>query len=176
MSIPVAKIIVNAPSSSELSRNASVVSTTSLSSASSSSSASLIKPPTRPRPIRTYTGPQARNVPELPTSSPTTPRQSVMNPEYLNIANTAAIPGIPGGGLPGASIAAATTSAPMLALHHSSPSNAASSPQPASARSTSPNGKPTRNRQPSGLNTPQNYVFGKVLGEGSYSTVCTIPS
>ena len=176
MSTPIATIIVNAPSSAELSRNASVISTTSASSASSSSSASLIQPPTRPRPIRTYTGPQARNVPELPTSSPTTPRQSVMNLEYLNVANNGAIVGIPGGGLPGTSTAAPTTSTPMLEIRHFSPSKAVSSSQPASARSTSPNGRPTHSRQPSGLNTPQNYAFGRVIGEGSYSTVCIIHS
>ena len=177
MTTPVATIVVNAPSSSELSRNASVISTTSsVSSASSSSSASLIQPPTRPRPIRTYTGPQARNVPDVATSPPSTPRQSVFNPEYLNISNSGPIVGTPGAGLPGASIAAATTSAPMLGIHHSSPSKAVSHYQPASTRPTSPNGKSTRSRQPSGLNTPQNYVFGRVLGEGSYSTVCIIPS
>jgi len=176
MSVPVTKIIINAASSSELSRNASVISTTSLSSASSSSSVSLIQPPTRPRPIRTYTGPQARNVPELPTSTPTTPRQSVMDPEYLNVSNSGATVGIPSCGLPGASIAAATTSAPMLGMHHPSPSTAVSYSHPASARSTSPIRPPTRSRQPSGLNTPQNYVFGRVIGEGSYSTVCSIPS
>jgi hypothetical protein len=90
MSTPVTTIVVKPPSSSELSRNASVVSTTSASSASSSSSASLIQPPTRPRPIRTYTGPQARNVPDVATSSPTTPRQSVLDPEYLNTPNGSA--------------------------------------------------------------------------------------
>ena len=180
MSVPSAPIIVNPPSSSELARNASVISTTSVSSASSSSSASpsasLIRPPTRPRPIRTYTGPQARNVPDVQASSPTTPRQSVLYPEYLDVANSGGPLGIPCAGLPGALIAAATTSAPLLGIHHSSPSKAASHSQPASARSTSPNRNPTRSRQPSGLNTLQNYIFGRVLGEGSYSTVCIIPS
>lgn len=157
-----------------LSRNTSLIST---SSASTSSSSSSIEVPQRPRPIRTYTGPQAKNVPDVLPASPTTPKAAQRNfDDYMGSGSTSSRTSSP----PGVSAQMAAAIARGIsglavpgALANGQSSSGTSTPisrvfTPASGNIT-PNG--TRARQASGSNTPQNYRFDGVLGEGSYSTV-----
>jgi hypothetical protein len=165
-----------------LSRNTSVISTRS----SSSSSSSSIAPPPRPRPIRTYTGPQAKNVPDVLPASPTTPKATQRNFDDYLLAGAAGVTpprnGTPTTDAPAAcstSIEAQMANAIAIGsgLHvpgaafcsaFSSGFNTPTRISPTPGHST-PNG--VRSRQPSGSNNAQNYRFEGVLGEGSYSTV-----
>ncbi|KAG8836348.1 Pyridoxal 5'-phosphate synthase subunit snz1 [Serendipita sp. 399] len=160
-----------------LSRNTSIVSSTS----SDSSSSSLVPPP-RPRPIRTYTGPQAKNVPDVLPASPTTPKATQRTfDDYMAGASSSGRSGTP----PGANITAQMAHAiahgvnsltvPGLLLNGISSSGTSTPTRGSPTPGTStPNG--SRSRQPSSSNTPQNYRFEGVLGEGSYSTVYSATS
>ncbi|KAG8830741.1 pkb-activating kinase-like protein [Serendipita sp. 400] len=160
-----------------LTRNTSVIS-----SASSDSSSSSVAPPPRPRPIRTYTGPQAKNVPDVLPASPTTPKATQRNfDDYMAGANTPGRSGTPTGVNVAAQMAHAiahgvnSLSVPASLLNGVSSSGNSTpnrgSPTPGTA---TPNG--ARSRQPSSSNSAQNYRFEGVLGEGSYSTVYSATS
>jgi len=165
-----------------LSRNTSVISTGS----SSSSSSSVALPP-RPRPVRTYTGPRATNVPDVLPASPTTPKATQRNfddyPLPTSIVSTPSRNGTPTSEFTGANagsidaqmahaiaMGGSSLSVPGSALGSaiSSGFNTPTRISPTPGSST-PNG--ARSRQPSSSNTAQNYRFEGVLGEGSYSTV-----
>jgi hypothetical protein len=156
-----------------LSRNTSVISTAS----SSSSSSSSVAPPPRPRPIRTYTGPQAKNVPDVLPASPTTPKATQRNFEdYLLGGSTPGRSGSPSLISANAQLAHSMAhSANGLSVPVTIPLNnltsglstpARASPSPGTS---TPNGG--RSRHASQSNTAQNYRFEGLLGEGSYSTV-----
>ncbi|KAI0062841.1 kinase-like protein [Artomyces pyxidatus] len=117
------------PSLADLSRNASVIS----SSSSSSSTSSLVKTP-RPRPIRTFSSPRSRS-----PGGPTTPRAS-RPPAYIT---------------------------KELGL--------AEEPPPDDARrrqsSRAPSKSKSRNSSVNGRLGAEDFEFGEILGEGSYSTV-----
>jgi hypothetical protein len=166
-----------------LSRNTSVISTRS----SSSSSSSSIAPPPRPRPIRTYTGPQAKNVPDVLPASPTTPKATQRTfDDYLLAGATGATPprnctpttdviAANGGSIEAQMAHAIAMGAPGSAVGStiSSGFNTPTRISPTPGHLT-PNG--VRSRQPSGSNNAQNYRFEGVLGEGSYSTVRLVPA
>ena len=184
LSIPIPNSLnVEEDDSIALSRNTSVISTRS----SSSSSSSSVAPPPRPRPIRTYTGPQAKNVPDVLPASPTTPKATQRTfDDYLLAATAGGTPtrnttpitdpnGGSSGGIDAQMAQAIAMGGTGLAVPASlggsvisSGFNTPSRASPTPGTST-PNG--TRSRQPSGSNSVQNYRFEGVLGEGSYSTV-----
>ncbi|PVG00973.1 kinase-like protein [Serendipita vermifera] len=168
-SVSMASEVLNEETS--LSRNTSVISTAS----SSSSSSSSVAPPPRPRPIRTYTGPQAKNVPDGLPASPTTPKATQRNFEdYLR-----------GGTPPGRSSPALNNVNAQIAnsIVHSANGLTVPTPIPLSnltsglstpimlpsPGTSTPNG--ARSRHASQSNSAQNYRFEGLLGEGSYSTV-----
>ncbi|THH20791.1 hypothetical protein EW146_g648 [Bondarzewia mesenterica] len=113
----------------DLSRNASVIS----SSSSSGSASSLLLNTPRPRPIRTFSSPRSRS-----PAVPTTPR-STRPPAYL--ARELGLPDEP----------------PEL-LHQQHTARAQSKSK---SRSSSVNGRLSA----------EDFEFGEILGEGSYSTV-----
>ncbi|KAL6308099.1 kinase-like domain-containing protein [Sparassis latifolia] len=118
------------PSLADLSRNASVISS---SSSSSSTSDLTLQSPERPRPLRTFSSPRSRS-----PQSPSTPRGS-RPPAYL---------------------------ARELGLAEHNDDRPAELRPPASRA-------PSKSRSSSvnGRNAADDYEFGRVLGEGSYSTV-----
>ena len=116
------------PSLADLSRNASVIS----SSSSGSASSLLLKTP-RPRPIRTFSSPRSRS-----PGGPTTPRAS-RPPAYLTRELGFA-------------------EEPPEFLPHRQSARAQSNSK---SRSSSANGRLSA----------EDFEFGEVLGEGSYSTV-----
>ena len=119
------------PTLADLSRNASVIST------SSSSSSSSFVMPVRPRPIRTFSSPRSRS-----PHAPATPRAS-RPPQYLSKEL-----GIPD---------------PDEDPRHS-PSRGVQSRAPSRPRS--------RTNSVNGKFGADDFNFGDILGEGSYSTVC----
>ncbi|CAG8525438.1 17378_t:CDS:10 [Acaulospora colombiana] len=154
-----------------LTRNTSVISTAS----SSSSSSSSVAPPPRPRPIRTYTGPQAKNVADGLPASPTTPKATQRNFEDYLLSGTPPGRSSPALNSVNAQIAHSIVhSANGLAVPTPIPLNNLTSglstpimvPSPGTS---TPNG--SRSRHASQSNSAQNYRFEGLLGEGSYSTV-----
>ena len=127
------------PTLADLSRNASVISS---SSSSSSTSDLTVQTPVRPRPIRTFTSPQRKTVRSRSPQSPQTPRNS-KPPAYL-----ARELGIPDD----------------------------SEDKPTELRPPAPpRGQPrSRNSSVNGRISADDFEFGRVLGEGSYSTVSPI--
>ena len=123
------------PTLADLSRNASVISTSS----SSSSSSSLVMP-VRPRPIRTFSSPRSRS--PLP---PSTPRAS-RPPQYLSKEL----------GMPD------SEEGPRL-----SPSRSTQQRPQSTTRS--------RTNSVNGRFGADDFNFGDILGEGSYSTVRNAP-
>ena len=122
------------PTLADLSRNASVISTSS-----SSSSSSLVMP-VRPRPIRTFSSPRSRS-----PHPPSTPRAS-RPPQYLSKEL-----GIPD---------------PDEDPRHS-PSRGVGSRAQSRTRS--------RTNSVNGRFGADDFNFGDILGEGSYSTVRNMP-
>lgn len=131
--------VLQQPSLVDLSRNASVISS---SSSSSSTSDLTIQTPVRPRPIRTFSSPQ-RSMRSRSPASPRTPRGS-RAPAYLarelGIAETEDADDQP------------SELRPMPAA-------------PSRGQSRS------RNSSVNGRLCSDDFEFGRILGEGSYSTV-----
>ncbi|KAI0316253.1 kinase-like domain-containing protein [Amylostereum chailletii] len=123
------------PTLADLSRNASVISTSS--NSSSSTASLLLTPPRRPRPIRTFSSPRSQS-----PGGPTTPRAS-RPPAYI-------------------------TRELGLAEEPQEPSRAAELTLP---RSRAPSKSKSRSSSANGRTSVEDYEFGEVLGEGSYSTV-----
>ncbi|GJE95514.1 kinase-like protein [Phanerochaete sordida] len=124
------------PSLADLSRNASVISS---SSSSSSTSDLTVQTPVRPRPTRTFTSPQRAPLRSRSPQSPQTPRGS-RPPQYL---------------------------ARELGI------DSEGHDRPGELRPPAPPRGPSRSRQ-SSVNArvgADDFEFGRVLGEGSYSTV-----
>ncbi|EMD33614.1 hypothetical protein CERSUDRAFT_56613, partial [Gelatoporia subvermispora B] len=121
------------PTLAELSRNASVISSSS--SSSSTSDLTIQTPPTRPRPLRTFSSPRT-HVRSRSPQSPTTPRGS-RPPAYL---------------------------ARELGL--AADDNEPRRPPPASRTQSK-----SRNNSLNARTSPDDFEFGRVLGEGSYSEV-----
>lgn len=155
---------------SSLSRNTSVISTTS-----SSSSSSSLAPPQRTRPIRTYTGPQAKNVPDVVPASPTTPKGTQRNFDdyFASGGSSRASPTPPGVAAQMATAIAKGINGLAVPGLFGGQSTGGTSTPITRAQSPGINGLPNgvRSRQASASNGVQNYRFDGVLGEGSYSTV-----
>lgn len=124
------------PTLADLSRNASVISS---SSSSSSTSDLTIQTPVRPRPTRNFTSPQRKTVRSRSPQSPQTPRGS-RPPQYL---------------------------ARELGIADGADDRTGELRPPPPLRG------PSRSRQSSvnGRISADDFEFGRVLGEGSYSTV-----
>lgn len=129
------------PTLADLSRNASVISS---SSSSSSTSDLTIQTPVRPRPIRNFTSPQHKTVRSRSPQSPQTPRAS-RPPQYLTRE---------------------------LGIADSSED------RPTELRPPAPHRGQSRSRQSSvnGRISAEDFEFGRVLGEGAYSTVSVAPA
>lgn len=128
------------PSLADLSRNASVISTSSSSEDTHGGQGLLNTPgPSRPRPLRTFSSPRSRS-----PGGPTTPR-STRPPAYLTREL----------GLP-------DDHPQVQAQQHSRSRNASKSKSRTRSRSA---GRPSAD----------DYDFGQILGEGSYSTVRPSP-
>ncbi len=123
------------PSLADLSRNASVISS---SSSSSSTSDLTIHTPVRPRPIRTFSSPH-RPMRSRSPQSPRTPKGS-RPPAYL--ARELGVP-----------------------EEDDKPTELRAPPTPSRGQSRS------RNSSINGRISADDFEFGRVLGEGSYSTV-----
>ncbi|KIP08388.1 hypothetical protein PHLGIDRAFT_380254 [Phlebiopsis gigantea 11061_1 CR5-6] len=124
------------PTLADLSRNASVISSSSSSSSTTDLNALT---PVRERPIRTFTSPQRRTVRSRSPQSPQTPRGS-RPPAYL---------------------------ARELGIGDASEDRHTELRPPAP-----PRGQPrSRNSSVNGRISADDFEFGRVLGEGSYSTV-----
>lgn len=122
------------PTLADLSRNASVISTSSSSEDNSHPNLLSTPGPSRPRPLRTFSSPRSRS-----PGGPTTPR-STRPPAYLTRE---------------------------LGLPDDHPQV-----QAQQARSRAPSKSKSRTRSRSaGRPSADDYDFGKILGEGSYSTV-----
>lgn len=122
------------PTLADLSRNASVISTSSSSEDNSHPNLLSTPGPSRPRPLRTFSSPRSRS-----PGGPTTPRSS-RPPAYLTRE---------------------------LGLPDDHPQV-----QAQQARSRAPSKSKSRTRSRSaGRPSADDYDFGKILGEGSYSTV-----
>jgi 3-phosphoinositide dependent protein kinase-1 len=124
------------PTLADLSRNASVISS---SSSSDSTPSLLLKPPSRPRPIRTFTPPRSYSPATAKRTSPASPR--IATQDYLTR---------------GLGISDETEES--LEMRRAS----------ARARSQS---RPRNSTVPV---TTADFQFGNIIGEGSYSTVCTL--
>lgn len=131
----------------DLSRNASVIST---GSSDSAPEPLLLTPPRRPRPIRTFSSPRSQS-----PSGPTTPR-TTRPPAYMT-RELGLSPDEP------------TPSAPLLLQpQHDTRSNHERR-QRASSKSKSRPGSVARPSR-------DDFEFGDILGEGSYSTVRRFPT
>lgn len=136
VSVPTPEVNSDAQQSlADLSRNASVISS---SSSSSSTSDLTVQTPVRPRPIRTFSSPQ-RPMRSRSPQSPLTPRGS-RGPAYL---------------------------ARELGVS-SSPEDRPGELRPPQLPAAQPR---SRNSSVNGRISADDFDFGRVLGEGSYSTV-----